>query len=289
MEQFSLRAETTDDSGPREVARAAASRLLPSGRAISDELWASRHRTVLVLLWLHIVGLGLYGAIRGFAEWHLASELAALVAITVAAGLARSRLMQAALGTLGLVSSSALLVHLSGGLIEAHFHFFIIVVVVTRYQSWVPFLLAMLFVVAHHGTVGVVDPASVYNHQAAINSPWLWAAIHGLFISGAAIAALASWKHAETEHDRAEEAAIRLHQRHLRQREAVQLNDTVVQGLVTAKYATQRGDAAQAADAVGRTLTLAMQLVSDLMEDDAELFEPGGLRRPSPALPASTS
>lgn len=263
-------------------------RMLPKGRSISDDLWAARHRGIVILLWLHVAGLGVYGVVQGFAEWHLATELGAIAAITLAARLARTRLMQASLGTLALVSSSGLLVHLSGGLIEAHFHFFIIVMVVTRYQGWVPFLLALLFVVVHHGTVGVIDPESVYNHEAAINSPWLWAGVHGLFIAGAALAALASWKHAEVEHERAEEAAIRLHERELRQREAVQLNDTVVQGLVTAKLAAQHGDADQANEAVTRTLTLAMQLVSDLMEDDDELFQPGGLRRAPAPHPAST-
>jgi hypothetical protein len=234
---------------------------------------------VLVIVWLHVAGLGAYGLYRGYSPLHLGSELAGISIVAVGAAMFRDRAVQASLGTLGLVLCSALLVHLSGGLIEAHFHFFIVVMVVTLYQSWVPFLLALVFVVIHHGTVGVVDPRAVYNHQAAINRPWLWAGVHGLFIAGAAAAALASWKHVEVERERAEEAAVRLHDRLVRHREAIQINDTLVQGLVTAKYAAELGEPQRAADAVDRTLVLAKQLVSDLMEGESDMFEPGGLRR----------
>jgi hypothetical protein len=251
---------------------------LPTGRPLDAEAWKSRHRTVVMLLWAHIVGLSIYGLIRGYAVWHLGLEIGAIVLLTVIATQVSSRDLQAATGTLGLISCSALLVHLSGGLIEAHFHFFIMVGVVTLYQSWLPFGLAMLFVVVHHGTVGVLDPHSVYNHPAASHKPWLWAGIHGLFITGAALAGLRSWKYAEVERERAEDAAVRLHDREIRQREAIHLNDTVVQGLVTAKYAAQLGRSDETQTAIDRTLSLAQALVSELMTADERLFEPGGLR-----------
>ena len=256
---------------------------LPKGSPLDGNVWAARHRGVVAMIWLHVGGLGVYGLIRGYAGWHVALELGGIALVAFGAGLARSRTTQAALGTLGLVLCSSLLVHLSGGLIEAHFHFFIVVLVVTLYQSWAPFILALAFVVVHHGTVGVVDPRSVYNHDAAVQGPWLWAGIHGLFIAGAAAAALASWKHVEIERERAEEAAVRLHDREVRHREAIQINDTVVQGLVTAKYAAELGDADAAATAVERTLFLARQLVSDLMDGEPEMSEPGGLRRAAAA------
>ena len=40
--------------------------------------------------------------------------------------------------------------HLSSGLTEAHFHFFVIIVVLTLYEDWVPFSVALAFVVIHH-------------------------------------------------------------------------------------------------------------------------------------------
>ena len=35
--------------------------------------------------------------------------------------------------------ASALLVHLSGGRIELHFHFFVMMSVIVLYQDWLPF------------------------------------------------------------------------------------------------------------------------------------------------------
>lgn len=231
------------------------------------------------LLVAHVIGLSLYGIVRDFPLDHLVAEVGAVAVITLVAARGQTRHVQSAAATLALVSCSALLVHLSGGLIEAHFHFFIIVIVVTLYQSWVPFLLAMLFVLIHHGTIGVIDASSVYNHPAAVEQPWLWAGVHTAFVTGAAVAALASWKHAELERERAEEAAVRLNARQLRHREAVQLNDTVVQGLVEAKYAADAGLDERSAAAVDRTLKLAKQLVAEMLDADDEFLAPGGLRR----------
>jgi diguanylate cyclase (GGDEF)-like protein len=65
---------------------------------------------------------------------------------------------------------------------------------VTLYQDWWPFLVAVAYVVLQHGVAGVIAPASVYNHQSAIDHPWRWAGIHGLFILAMSWAGIASWK-----------------------------------------------------------------------------------------------
>lgn len=213
---------------------------------------------------------------------HVTAEAAGIAGLALLAGAVRGRSMGAAAGTLGLITCSAVLVHLSGGVIEAHFHFFIMVAVVALYQSWIPFGLALLYTVIHHGTLGVLAPGSVYNHQAALNAPWLWAAIHGGFVGGAALAGLRAWKQSEIEKERAEEAAARLWARVVRQREAARLNDTVVQKMVAAKYASQLGDMEMAAEAYAQALETAQGLVADMMADDSPLLEPGGLRALAP-------
>ena len=253
--------------------------LLPAGRALDAASWSARHRNVVALLALHVPALGIYGFVQGVNPLHIFAEVGALTVLALMAQLPQlTRTQQAAIGTIGLISSSALLVHLSGGLIEAHFHFFVMVGVITLYQSWVPFLLAMGYVVLHHGVMGALDPNSVYNHPAAQRNPWLWAGIHGLFITGASLAGLRSWKYAEVERERAEDAAVALNDKVRRQQEAVELNDTVVQGLVVAKYAHDLGDVERARHAVDRVLTLAQELVSDLVAD-GHRPQPGSLTR----------
>lgn len=48
-----------------------------------------------------------------------------------------------------------------GGLIEMHFSFFVVIVVLTLYKDWLVFLLAVGLVLIHHGIMGTVDPRAV--------------------------------------------------------------------------------------------------------------------------------
>ena len=176
-------------------AGAAVRRTLPTGSSLPEEAWAGRHRAIVVILWLHVPALLIVGLATHHGLGHSALESSFVALFAAGATLKRyDKGTRAALATIGLVSSSAILVHFSDGLIEMHFHFFVMVALVTLYQSWTPFLLAIGFVVLHHGTVGVHDSSAVYNHAEAISDPWRWALIHGLFIAGASAAGLAQWK-----------------------------------------------------------------------------------------------
>ena len=146
-------------------------------------------------MWVHAVGLAIFALTRGYGPAHSLQEGLIVASFAVAATLAGKRKrMAAALVSMGLITSSALLVHLWGGLIEAHFHFFVMIVLLSLYEDWLPFLGAAAYVVLHHGLAGAVDPGSVYNHPDAIAHPWKWAAIHALFVSGAGIGAVAAWR-----------------------------------------------------------------------------------------------
>ena len=149
----------------------------------------------VMLLWLHSAVIPIVALTRGYSLVHTLAEslvLPAAAAIASMGGLERRvRTMAAALG---LLSSSAVLVHLSGGLIEMHFHFFVMVVVVSLYQDWLPFLAAVGYVFVHHGLLGALDPGSVFNHPAAINHPWRWAGVHAFFITGISLASLVNWR-----------------------------------------------------------------------------------------------
>jgi diguanylate cyclase len=123
----------------------------------------------------------------------LLDSLALLLAATVATWWRGARAWRAAAASLGLLLASSTAVHISGGLIEMHFHFFVVVAIITLYQHWRPFLLAIAYVVLDHGVVGALRPAEVYNHPAAWERPWLWAIIHGAFVVAASAAQLAQW------------------------------------------------------------------------------------------------
>jgi diguanylate cyclase (GGDEF)-like protein len=168
---------------------------LPAGRPLSDERWEARHRGIAILLWLHVPALFVMGLLTHHSWAHSLVDVTPIVACgVVALGSHLSRHLRSGVTTLGLVVCSAVLVHLSGGNVEMHFHFFVVVGVITLYQDWVPFGLAITFVVIHHGVLGVLIPSAVYNHHAAQRQPWLWAGIHGAFVLAASVAHILAWR-----------------------------------------------------------------------------------------------
>lgn len=77
------------------------------------------------------------------------------------------------------------------------------------------------------------------------------------------------------------ETRAALERRILSQRQALEINDNIIQGLVLAKYALERGDHDQNTEALESTLRHAQKIVSDLLEESG--VEPGQLRRQAPA------
>ena len=78
------------------------------------------------------------------------------------------------------------------------------------------------------------------------------------------------------------DAAIRLSEARQRRRQASELNDSVVQGLVSAGYALELGDPVRARELMARTLMAARRIMSDLVEPLAgEELSGGDLTRAS--------
>ena len=190
---------------------------VPDGKTIPDEMWRGRHRNILILLLAHIPFLFLLGTYEGTESaisgarlpaipfTQVLIELGVLVAFVL---LARwswfSRRTRTAIASIGMVTASAILVHFSGGYIEAHFHFFVVMAVIAIYEDWVPFVLGIVYVAIQHGYFGMIDPSRVYNHAAAINNPWAWAFIHAAFVLGLAGALMTHWYSTERSREEAQ-------------------------------------------------------------------------------------
>ncbi|MEA3201014.1 MAG: two-component system, NarL family, sensor histidine kinase BarA [Thermoplasmata archaeon] len=182
--------ETSATAGTLRIGRL----LLPAGRSLPADAWEARHRGVLYLLAAHAAGLAAFGVALGWPAWHAMLEGGLVAAIGIVAAQRRlSRRARSVVASFGLMSCSAILVHLSGGYIEAHFHFFVMLGVVFLYEDWLPYVLAVGFVAIHHGVVGTLDPHSVFNHPSGISDPWVFALIHALFILGLSAALLVAW------------------------------------------------------------------------------------------------
>ena len=166
--------------------------------------WQARHRWIVRLLWFHVV---LIGGLLPFADGSAVHKATEWLPLLVFAHLAGARWttprIRSSVASLGLMSSSALLVHFSGGLTEMHFHFFVMLGVISLYQDWRPFLLSIAFVAAHHGVVGVLSPEDVFDNAGAFEQPLKWAGIHAFFVLCASAVSVASWRILEDSNRRA--------------------------------------------------------------------------------------
>ncbi|MEK6277777.1 MAG: GGDEF domain-containing protein [Actinomycetota bacterium] len=149
---------------------------------------------MITVLWGVTGGLLVYGFAQGYGLDHTLLHLGPVVAFTLLANASwlpqRARSLSVALG---LMTASAVFVHASHGLIEAHFAFFVFIVALTIYEDWLPFLIAVGFVLLHHGIMGMVDPGGVYGQPGQEDSPWQWAAVHAIFVAAAGAAGVIAW------------------------------------------------------------------------------------------------
>jgi diguanylate cyclase (GGDEF)-like protein/PAS domain S-box-containing protein len=183
---------------------------LPRGQTLPPELWARRHRAMTLIVWLHVPALFAFALATGNSLGHSLFEIAPVTTFALAAGIPRfGRRGRSAMVCFGLLTSSAVLVHLWDGRIEAHFHFFVMVTLLATYEEWFPYLLAFLYVLVHHGTMGVLDAASVYDHPGGQAHPWRWAAVHALFISALGVVNIVSWRMNEEARDAMRESDVR--------------------------------------------------------------------------------
>ncbi|WEL27099.1 Methyl-accepting chemotaxis protein [Haloferax volcanii] len=181
-------------------------RYVPQGDSIPSESWRARHRNILVFLVAHAPLLYFLGNFTGSEPYVTGATLTAapaehvLLGVGAVVGLALfawlpwlPRRIRSGFASIGLLTCSALLVYFSGGYIEAHFHFFVIVAVLAVYEDWLPFVVGILYVAIQHGVFGMDHPEAVYNHPDAIANPMGWGVVHAVFILMLASALVTNW------------------------------------------------------------------------------------------------
>ncbi len=168
---------------------------LPRGQTLPRASWVRRHRWMTAVAWAHVPALFAFGLITGHSVAHSGLDVTPVALFALLAGRqGLTRRARAAMVCVALLTSSSLLVHLWGGQTEGHFHFFVMVTLLATYEEWFPYLLAFVYVLVHHGLMGALDAASVFNHPAAQEHPWRWAAVHALFISALGVVNVVSWR-----------------------------------------------------------------------------------------------
>lgn len=185
--------------------RPAAPRWLPRGGALPAADWDSRHRLILAILAVHLPVVLFFGLATGHG-WVSALDLVPIAALLAVGASPLSRRVRTLAASLGLLSCSAILVHLANGAAVMHFHYFITVALSAIYEDWLTYLMAFAFVLFEHAVVGTLLPTAVYG--APVAHPWLTALVHATFVFAVSVAQLVFWRYAEQS--RAREASYRL-------------------------------------------------------------------------------
>jgi hypothetical protein len=131
-------------------------RTLPRGGMLPADEWKRRHRALLVFLWANVAGFVGFGIASGqYSADHTLLHAGSLFGFAVLGSMSRiGRTWRTISVSLGLLTAAGLLVHVTNGLIEAHFYFFVVIVALTMYEDWRPFLVAVAYVLLHHGVIG---------------------------------------------------------------------------------------------------------------------------------------
>ena len=212
---------------------------IPDGSTIPDQAWEKRHKYFIITVLSHIPILLALGRLEGSESvvtgatfptiplGMLLLEVGIIAGLALAAAIPQlNRRVRTVLAVTGLAVCSGTLVHVTGGYIEAHFHFFVAVGIAAIYEDWLPFGVGIGYVVVTHGVFGMIDPSRVYNHAAAQMNPWAWSLIHAGFVAALAIALTVhlssierSRRTAQSELRRARERANRIDDLEQRQTE----------------------------------------------------------------------
>ncbi len=169
---------------------------LPDGSTIPEETWRTRHRWFVLVVLAHVPILLVLGLLEGTEStvtgitlpqtplWRLGLNLGLTTAFAGAAAVGRfPRRLRTVFAVTALAFTSGSLVMVTGGYIEAHFHFFVATGMFALYEDWLPFGIGIVYVVLTHGVFGMMRPSLVYNHTAAQVHPWVWGLIHGAFVA----------------------------------------------------------------------------------------------------------
>jgi signal transduction histidine kinase len=217
----------------RSLARDRWSPHLPRGVPLPETEWRLRHRLIVAVLAFHLPALFAYGLLTSNPPLVTVAETAVIAVLLVLAAARGSRVRQSLAATVGLMSCSAILVAMSHGASVAHFHFFVMTILVALYQDWRPFVTAFVFVLTEQLAVGALSFSSVSEHgTGGLRNAALLALMHGAFIAAAGAVLMVFWGYSARSYAREESYRMQLLDTEMgaiaRMREAGQMREDLI-------------------------------------------------------------
>ena len=170
---------------------------LPRGVPLAEDVFLDRHRIIVAVAAVQVpvlIGLGLIRGTGGLMVW---LELAAILPLLLVARSGAGQAVRSSVTALALMLGASVLVHVGGGLTDLHISFYVFLTVVALYQSWAPFLTAVVYVALHHSLMALIAPMSVFSSHHAQENPLPYAALHAVFLLAQAAALAFGWRFAE--------------------------------------------------------------------------------------------
>jgi len=156
---------------------------IPIGKSIDDDQFSFRHRAITKVLFAHFPVLLVIALLRGYALWHALLELAPILVMGALAMAPQTRLGKSLSSSMGLIYAASALVHFTGGITEAHFHWFAILSLCALYvpmfgRSWLQLstprciTLRWLFTTQHSSSSTSVDKNSRSSGRQSMWCSW---------------------------------------------------------------------------------------------------------------------
>lgn len=172
---------------------------IPTSESIDEAEWSQRHQIVVAgyvvaaaIATVTTVSRDVYLGTLDIP--HLGQEIFVVATpglILLWDGLRRTA--REMLATTGILVTCGLMVHGTGGLIESHFSYFVLLPLIALYTDWRTYLYAVLYVAGTHAVMGTVAPESMYNHPSAIAAPVVWGLIHAAYVIALSVVMVVHW------------------------------------------------------------------------------------------------
>jgi hypothetical protein len=239
-------------------------RLLAPQRLTAAQ-WQQRHRFVLSVLLVPLVPLVWFLG-RGVLPIDLATTYLILVLLQAMLALTPriAPTVRQVFAAGALLTASSVLVESSARIPAAHLVFALVLCTLTLYQDAPTYIGGVGYVALYYLGLGWLDPGFIYPPTMDSSSAISWSLTFFFVAFGTSLIGVLGWVLNSRSMRESEALKVALAEAGLRERQARELNDTVVQHLATAVYASEEGDTETSAAAAREGLAAARRLVASL-------------------------
>jgi signal transduction histidine kinase len=231
---------------------------------IQKSSWGKRHKFIIVYNLLLILALIATGLTLNNDVFELTTRvLLVLTFVGLSLSTRINHIMRSLLSGGGVLVTSAALVSVTDGNLLAHFSFIISIVILASYREVIVYGVGLLVIFTYYFILGFWEPTLLINNKAT--SSYLLIVMLLVTIVTTGGASVIGWL-LDSDSDRDNQALkAALSVVSLRQRQAIQIHDDVIQGLVVAQYAIDTDDLDLAYKSLTKSLEAAKELVGNLL------------------------